>query len=105
MKTVGQHSAVQQLFVHTYVCIYVLYVTFCYTTSPKYVRSSERRIKESPDSLVGRLHGISGTGAWGEGVSGVSEAFNAELVPQGVVVGHLHLPAILCVHVQPKCLC
>ena len=41
----------------------------------------------------------------GGGGSGRGEAFNAELVPQGVVVGHLDLPAILCVHVQPKCLC
>ena len=55
--------------------------------NPKYVCSSEGGVKESPDSLAGRPYGCErnrcGVGAGG--VSGVSEAFNAELVPQGVL--------------------
>ena len=34
----------------------------------------------------------------------MSKAFDAELVPQGLVAGYLHLPAIHFVDIQPKCL-
>ena len=68
--------------------------------------SFECGIKESTGTRVGWLHGgVSGIGEWGEwGVGGVKPSMR-NLSHKELFFGHLDLPAILCVHVQPKSLC
>ena len=65
----GQHSAVQQLLcIRMYVYMYFMLHSATPQVLSMYRPSSEGGVKESPDSLVGRLHGVGGIGVGGGGV-------------------------------------